>query len=577
MNIFKKHSISRIPKHASVGVLEQSFTMRSLMVLVLALALSLFAPRAFAAGQTCVWTGGGSDTNFSTALNWSGCGGGAPTTGDALSLPSSGVNIAGNSPVVLVNDLTSVTFTSITQSGANISNSWTSDNLYKITGNPIAVTGGISSTAVKQNGTRLDLELATDVNILGNQTFSYVDTGNYLDGSSLSVSPVIAVGTYTLTIENTFLDSRFSGSGEIRGQVNNTLMNYQGDSTSFTGTLTAVSGQTSLSERRILESVGRLSVEDGATLTLAASLIGDGTFTAPMTLAGTGTAGYGALWISGGGGVPYYHTFSGDVTVTKNATIRATNATATFTGNKVGGYSITPAADSANTVTIPAAWRESTAGTTTDTISDLQPSLNLSVTTGETVILNGSRGDVNVSDGGVLKGTGTIAGNATIDGVIAPGLSPGCLTVNGNFALTGNYQFELGGNVACTGYDQIIVGGTVTLDSGASTLTASRYNNFTPTQGQVFIIVDNKGSSAVSGTFKDLAEGATFEQNGVVYKISYVGGDGNDVTLTVQNVPTAPNTGFSMLLANPVVTLLLTVMSGLGIVAISRKLRSQKA
>lgn len=38
---------------------------------------------------------------------------------------------------------------------------------------------------------------------------------------------------------------------------------------------------------------------------------------------------------------------------------------------------------------------------------------------------------------------------------------------------------------------------------------------------------------------------------GGVFKISYVGGDGNDVTLTVQSVPTVPNTGGMLLKTNP--------------------------
>jgi autotransporter-associated beta strand protein len=46
------------------------------------------------------------------------------------------------------------------------------------------------------------------------------------------------------------------------------------------------------------------------------------------------------------------------------------------------------------------------------------------------------------------------------------------------------------------------------------------------------VIIRNDGSDAVFGTFNGLPEGATFNSGTNVYRISYVGGDGNDVTLT---------------------------------------------
>ncbi len=50
---------------------------------------------------------------------------------------------------------------------------------------------------------------------------------------------------------------------------------------------------------------------------------------------------------------------------------------------------------------------------------------------------------------------------------------------------------------------------------------------------QQFLILDNQSATAIQGTFNGLAEGATFTgSNGQTYKISYVGGTGNDVVLT---------------------------------------------
>jgi hypothetical protein len=72
--------------------------------------------------------------------------------------------------------------------------------------------------------------------------------------------------------------------------------------------------------------------------------------------------------------------------------------------------------------------------------------------------------------------------------------------------------------------------GSVTLN-GATLKAALSNPSFTPTIGQTFKIIDNDGTDAVSGTFAGLAEGATTVLNGGSYKVSYIGGSGNDVTL----------------------------------------------
>ena len=55
---------------------------------------------------------------------------------------------------------------------------------------------------------------------------------------------------------------------------------------------------------------------------------------------------------------------------------------------------------------------------------------------------------------------------------------------------------------------------------------------YVPGPGDTFVIVDNGGASPVSGQFTGLPEGATLTADGQTFRISYVGGDGNDVTLT---------------------------------------------
>jgi hypothetical protein len=55
--------------------------------------------------------------------------------------------------------------------------------------------------------------------------------------------------------------------------------------------------------------------------------------------------------------------------------------------------------------------------------------------------------------------------------------------------------------------------------------------------GDAFIVIDNDGTDPVSGTFAGLPEGGTITTTeGARYRISYAGGDGNDVVLTRVNV-----------------------------------------
>ena len=61
---------------------------------------------------------------------------------------------------------------------------------------------------------------------------------------------------------------------------------------------------------------------------------------------------------------------------------------------------------------------------------------------------------------------------------------------------------------------------------------------FTPATGTVFTLINNQGSQPVTGTFNGLPNGSIISNNGANFRMSYTGGDGNDVTLTYLGVPT---------------------------------------
>jgi hypothetical protein len=182
---------------------------------------------------------------------------------------------------------------------------------------------------------------------------------------------------------------------------------------------------------------------------------------------------------------------------------------------------------------------------------------------------------IEVLQGGTLMGSGS-ADFIQIDagGTLAPGHSPGCMSATGSLTISGTYDAEIGGSTACTGYDQMQVTGTVDVTGG--TLNTTLYNNYKPKAGEKYTIIDNDSNDAVTGTFSGLAEGATFNLNGNVFKISYVGGDGNDVVLSVVSVPATPNTGIALLKSNPLATLVASLCSAIIILRIARISKAQR-
>jgi len=145
-----------------------------------------------------------------------------------------------------------------------------------------------------------------------------------------------------------------------------------------------------------------------------------------------------------------------------------------------------------------------------------------------------------MSSGDTLSGTGTVNGDITSNtGAVAPGNSPGIITVNGNVDISNGY-FEVendgtaGAGVNPNGHDQLVVYGTVDvtgadLDTTGSGIVAAAVGN-------VFTIIDNDMADAVTGTFTGFGEGATVTVNGQDFKIFYSAGDGNDVVLAAAPV-----------------------------------------
>ncbi|MDP7020183.1 MAG: hypothetical protein QGG36_30580, partial [Pirellulaceae bacterium] len=148
------------------------------------------------------------------------------------------------------------------------------------------------------------------------------------------------------------------------------------------------------------------------------------------------------------------------------------------------------------------------------------------------------------TSGSINDNTGTdlTAPSVSMDGSVAPGQSPGVLVVSGNYSFADNsaYSAELGGATAGTGtgfHDQIDVTGTVTIGASVA-LNLSVFGGFTPAVNNNYILINNDSNDAIVGTFNGLSEGhkyTNFLSTGLDAYLTYKGGDGNDVAVTIYN------------------------------------------
>ena len=137
-------------------------------------------------------------------------------------------------------------------------------------------------------------------------------------------------------------------------------------------------------------------------------------------------------------------------------------------------------------------------------------------------------------NGGRLYGDGPLGALTATSGTVEPGFSiegPGVLEPKGLTLGAGvDTHFDLySASSNGTGNDQIRVTGAVNL--GNATLQILPRETFVPFNGTMTLI-DNDGSDPIVGTFAGLPEGTYFGGGSGSFRISYIGGNGNDVVLT---------------------------------------------
>ena len=434
----------------------------------------------------------GTDTSVTATIDSSLAGSGGLTKAGAGTLVLGGVNtFTGNVPVNAgtlqvaadsalgdaANDIslagsTLKTTASVSMgSGRDVTGSGTIDIA---PGTTLTSSGSFNLTATTlANAGTLDLQGGTRT--VGNLTFGSAATVNgsgTISATGLSATGVTS-GSAVVNPAITFssgdktVDVGSGGSLVLNGDIAGTTGRI---AKTGAGTL-IVSGSNTTSGYRV--GVSGASPTNGGTVILAAAAasgtgqlqLNYGTLqgTAPFTFANGLSIGgrTGAVAVLGG---PNAMTFSGSTgffrgTATSgelrldvnNATILSGTVGATSGGGSATGITL----GGTGSLTL-------NGGAAVTELITLQDSLDL-------IVNNTLGGGVNVANGTLLGGTGTIAGAVSIlgGGILSPGTSPGTLTINNTlgFAGTSVLNFEL--NAA----DQTIGGGVNDLVTGVTNLT----------------------------------------------------------------------------------------------------------
>jgi len=443
--------------------------LRPLLLAAFALLLVAIPGRSSAATRT--WTGSNS-VLWSDAGNWSG---GAPQAGDDLVFPDA-ASIKSNT-----NDIAAGTsFNSITFTGFD----------YTLSGNAIALgAGGItfntaSCCAINYIDFAISLSAPRTVVFTGGGTPILIFRGVISGAGGLNLNGGAAGhGLFWLVATNTYAGGTTVSHARLLVFTNSTF----GSGPLFINddSLVGMSGHTL---------ANAVSVQ-GYGISGTGAIFAAGELSGPLTVmaaAGIGGSSASPLTVSGAvsGSAPLYAPY--DASFGPPVVVLSGNSPA-YTGTlHIGG----------GTLLINAVFA------------------NASFTSSDSAAV------------ATLGGTGAIGGSVTIGfgNHLAPGVNGTGIIDTGNLSLPvgSKYDVQLNGTTAGDGYDQVRATGTVTL---GGILSANL--GFGPLAGVQFTIIDNDGTDAVSGTFAGLPEGAALVGVGGKFRISYVGGTGNDVTLTL--------------------------------------------
>ena len=369
-------------------------------------------------------------------------------------------------------------------------------------------TGTISNGALTKSGSGT-LNLNGTNSYTGDTT---VTAGILAIGASSSLvnDSEVTINGGSLQLNNTAgqsLSSLNGSSGTLSSAGSITLNQADATTSSFAG---AISGN----DTRIIKSgLGTLE------LTGTSSYGGDTDLnTGTLVVGGTSALGTGGtLQLNGGNlqAAPGGGAFANPVSLNAATTIDGSNALTLSGAATLNGFNTLTTSNSAPT-------------TISGNIGESSPSILIKQGSGElqltgantytggtfvqagTVRINNSSGSafgtgaVTIASGATLTGSGTSSSALQINGIFAPGNSPGLATVGSGTVLNGTLEIELGGTLRADSvtfgsgtYDAINVSGSESITLGGI-LNVVAYEGFAPTAGDSFQIFD---ASSIGGTF----------------------------------------------------------------------------
>ncbi|MBL9146924.1 MAG: hypothetical protein JNM99_24790 [Verrucomicrobiaceae bacterium] len=323
------------------------------------------------------------------------------------------------------------------------------------------------------------------------------NTGTITYSSPVGSSIQFGVGTSTPGVINNSGTFNVTGNGNFEitnANAGHAITNSgtwnstgSGNSTINTGIAFNNSGSVTVSGGRNFvvlgggTHTGSFSVASGSTL----SLIGSDT----KLNSGSSITGAGNVVLGGGPGVTVntgstYNTTGNTSLAGGNATFNTSATTGSFTGGN--NQSHLTVSGATNKLKVNGTFTNNTQYTTLEGGAII-----------ETTAFN--------LNGGELNGNGSINGPLTSNGTIAPGASPGQITVNGNTILGAGsiLSFEIGAGSPVTNYDVLTVNGTVMLDGELRLAMLSNFGSINPVD--TFSILTS--TSAISGLFANISPG----------------------------------------------------------------------
>ncbi|MDX9843177.1 MAG: Ig-like domain-containing protein [Aquabacterium sp.] len=482
---------------------------------------------------------------------------GATTIDNAIVL--SGNSSIGNSNAVTLSgaisgayDLTKTGSGTLTLSGSNgYGATYVSAGTLSISNDGNLGSGAVNLAA----GTTLAL---TGANTIDN---AIVLGGNATVSSSAaaSLSGVIS-GAFTLTKAGASTLT-LSGSNTYGATtVSAGTLSVASDSNLGSGTLTlgasttlAVTSATTLDNAIALS--GSATVNTGAATTLSGVISGSNSLTKSgagiLTLTGTNTYS-GSTSVSAG-----TLSIASDSNLGAGALNLANGTTLQITGNTTldntlaltGLVTVNAGAATTLSGTISGTGSLTKAGASNLTLSGSNTNTGTTNVSAGTLVVDGSTASATtVANGATLAGSGTLGGDVVVQSgaTLSPGNSgAGSLTINGNLVMSSGstLALDINGATAGTGYDRVVVNGTV--DVSAANLVVT--HGYAAGSGDSYTVIVNDAADAVIGTFSGTNEGDKFNAagNGTEMTISYIGGSGNDLTLTAPIAPTVTSVSSS--------------------------------